>query len=147
MKFRTLLVAGALAVLPVFAAPPLPQPTPSVELPADMARVLTDYETAWGAKDIKALAALFTEDGFVLMNGSPAARGRGAIEKAYTGMGGPLSLRAFAHGAQGDIGYILGGYAEKKGDPDVGKFTLTLRKVNGKWLIMSDMDNANSRPR
>jgi hypothetical protein len=25
----------------------------------------------------------------------------------------------------------------------VGKFTLTLRRVAGKWLIVSDMDNGN----
>jgi len=34
-----------------------------------------------------------------------------------------------------------------KGEPDGGKFTLTLRKAgDGRWLIMSDMDNGNSRP-
>ena len=83
----------------------------------------------------------------MLPNGSPPARGRAAIEKAYTGMGGPLALRAYAHAAQGDIGYIIGGYAQKKGDPDIGKFTLTLRKdASGRWLIMSDIDNRNSRP-
>ena len=34
----------------------------------------------------------------------------------------------------------------KKGEADVGKFTLTLRKgSDGRWLIMSDMDNGNAR--
>ena len=147
MRPTILLLTAALAFVPASAAPPLPQPAASVELPAELARVLTDYETAWGAKDFKALAALFTEDGFVLMNGSQAVRGRDAIEKAYTGMGGPLSLRAFAHATQGDVGWIIGGYTGKKGDPDIGKYTLTLRKVSGKWLIVSDMDNSNSKPR
>ena len=44
---------------------------PSVELPQPLARVLTDYESAWGRKDAKALAALFTEDGFVLSGAQP----------------------------------------------------------------------------
>jgi len=45
------------------------------------------------------------------------------------------------------VGYVIGGYARQKGEPDVGKFTLTLtRRADGRWLIVSDMDNGNSRP-
>lgn len=120
---------------------------PSVELPAELARVLTDYESAWQAKDAAALAALFAEDGFVLSSGVPPVRGRAAIEKHYTGQGGPLSLRALAYATEGSTGYIIGGFARQKGEGDIGKFTLTLRKgASGRWLIMSDMDNGNSRP-
>jgi len=119
---------------------------PSVELPAELARVLTDYETAWQAKDANALANLFAEDGFVLAGGGPPKRGRDAIEQHYKGAGGPLSLRALARSPQGDDGYIIGGYSGTKDKPDDGKFTLTLRKdKTGKWLIMSDMDNSNRR--
>jgi phosphohistidine phosphatase SixA len=50
-------------------------PLPSVELPRELARVLTDYETAWQNKDEDALAKLFAEDGFVLSGGSPPVRG------------------------------------------------------------------------
>jgi hypothetical protein len=74
-------------------------------------------------------------------------RGRAAIEKAYQGHGGPLALRAVAFAVSGDVGYIIGGYAPKPGDPDDGKFTLTLRKGSGgRWLIFSDMDNGNRPP-
>jgi hypothetical protein len=42
------------------------------------------------------------------------------------------------------VGYIIGGYTRHRGDPDVGKFTLTLlQEPDGRWLIMSDMDNGN----
>jgi ketosteroid isomerase-like protein len=137
-------VAGGEA-LPQESAP-APAPLPSVELPAPLARVLTDYETAWQKKDAAELAALFTEDGFVLSSGVPPVRGRAQIEKHYTGQGGPLSLRGLAYATEGSTGYIIGGFARKKGEPDIGKFTLTLRKgADGKWLIMSDMDNGNSR--
>ena len=34
------------------------QTPPSVDLPAPLARILTDYERAWTAKDAKALASL-----------------------------------------------------------------------------------------
>jgi ketosteroid isomerase-like protein len=120
---------------------------PSVTLPRELARVLTDYESAWQRKDARALSALFAEDGFVLASGVPPVRGRTAIEQHYSGQGGPLSLRALAYSADGSTGYIIGGFARQKGQPDIGKFTLTLRRApDGRWLIMSDMDNGNSRP-
>jgi len=122
-------------------------PEPSVTLPAPLARVLRDYESAWQKKDPKALAALFAEDGFVLAGGSPPVRGRAAIERHYAKSGGPLALRALAYSTEGAVGYILGGYARRGGDPDAGKFTLTLRRGgDGRWLIVSDMDNGNGRP-
>ena len=92
--------------------------------------------------------ALFAEDGFVLQRHKPPVRGRAGIEKAYGGAGGPLVLRALAYATEGSVGYIIGAYAAREGEPDDGKFTLTLRKgADGKWLIMSDMDNGNRPPR
>ncbi|HVE71993.1 MAG TPA: nuclear transport factor 2 family protein [Thermoanaerobaculia bacterium] len=139
---RLLLPILLLATVPLFAA----DATTEVKLPPELARVLRDYETAWQAKDAKALAQLFAEDGYVLTGGQPPVRGRAAIEAVYTGKGGPLALRALHYATSGRIGYIIGGYATKAGETDMGKFTLTLRKVGNRWLIQSDMDNANSRP-
>ena len=130
------------------AEAPADPPLPGVTLPPELARVLTDYEKAWGAKDAAALARLFAEDGFVLQRNKPPIRGRAGIEKAYAGAGGPLALRAFAYAAEGPVGYIIGGYAARAGEPDDGKFTLTLKKgADGTWRIMSDMDNGNRPPR
>ncbi len=120
---------------------------PSVALPAPLARVLRDYESAWQRKDAAALAALFAEDGFVLSGGTPPVHGRAAIARHYEKSGGSLALRALAFQAQGNVGYILGGYARRVGEPDLGKFTLTLRREpGGRWLIVSDMDNGNGQP-
>ena len=120
---------------------------PSVQLPPELARVLTDYETEW-RRGGAAVAQLFTEDGFVLSGGRPPIRGRAAIAEHYgSGGGGPLSLRALAYAAEGSVGYIIGGYATERGTPDIGKFTLTLRKrPDGRWMIVSDMDSPNRRP-
>lgn len=132
--------------VPLFASDDAAVQPPSVELPAELARVLTSYEEAWQARDAAALAALFTEDGFVLSNGKPPVQGREAIERHYTGHGGPLALRAFAWATDGRTGYILGAYAPERDDADHGKFTLTLRRDDdGRWMIVSDMDNHNSR--
>ena len=119
---------------------------PSVTLPPELARVLTDYEAGWTAGDAAALASLFTEDGFVLPNSRAPVKGRAAIQKLYTHPGSPLSLRAIAYATHGDVGYIIGGYGRSRDKPDEGKFTLTLRKSgDGRWLIVSDMDNSNHR--
>jgi ketosteroid isomerase-like protein len=135
-----------LAVSSAAADQSSPQP-PSVKLPHDLARVLTDYEAGWRAGDGAALAQLFDEDGFVLPTGDPAVKGRAAIQRYYKGPGGPLLLRAFAFATEGSVGYIIGGFSRQEGQPDVGKFTLTLRKsTDGRWLIVSDMDNGNRRP-
>ena len=121
---------------------------PSVTLPPELARVLTDYEAGWKAGDAAALATLFAEDGFVLAEGRAPVKGRAAIQKLYTHPGSPLSLRAIAYAMHGDIGYIIGGYGAEREKPDEGKFTLTLRKSgDGRWLIVSDMDNSNRRQR
>lgn len=124
-----------------------PAPLPSVALPAELARVLSDYEAALQARDAGALSRLFVEDGFVLPHGRPPIRGRAEVERFYTGQGGPLSLRALAYASDGSVGYIIGAYAERKGEAEIGKFTLTLRKVgDGRWLIVSDMDNPSRLP-
>ena len=117
----------------------------TVTLPPELARVLTDYEAGWQAGNAAALAQLFAEDGYVLPQGQEPVKGRAAIEKLYTRKGSPLALRAFAYATDGDVGYILGGYGPEPGKPEDGKFTLTLRKENGRWLIVSDMDNPNRR--
>ena len=119
---------------------------PSVRLPTALARVLTDYEIAWRSRDAKGLASLFAEDSFVLPNGRSPVRGRAAIEQYYTGQGGPLTLRAIAFAMDGVVGYIIGGFTQQEGQPDIGKFTLTLSKGAGaRWLIVSDMDSSNRR--
>lgn len=110
--------------------------------------MLRDYEKSWGAKDAAGLARLFAEDGYVLPNGGAPVKGRAAIERHYTGSGGPLFLRAFAYATEGNVGYILGGFTGTEGAPDGGKFTLTLRRgTDGRWLIVSDMDSPNRRAR
>jgi ketosteroid isomerase-like protein len=122
---------------------------PSVSLPADLDRVLRDYEKAWRSGDASNVAALFSVDGFVLQNGRAPVRGRAAIAKAYTGQaGGELRLRALGYAVADTVGYIIGAYAYGATPGDVGKFTLTLRRPRGgPWEIFSDMDNGNQARR
>lgn len=148
MRHATLFLATSFLLVGPSGSQASEQPRlPTVTLPAPLARVLTEYEAAWRSRDAAALSALFAEDGFVLSSGAPPVRGRAQIEKHYSGQGGPLALRALAFATEGSLGYIIGGFARQEGEPDTGKFTLTLRKrADGRWLIMSDMDNGNSGP-
>ena len=132
---------------PVKAATATACPQTSINLPAPLDRVLRDYEAAWTKGDAKALAALFTEDGFVMSMGDTPVRGRAEIERRYATSGGaPLALRALAFETEGATGFILGCYAPSAKDADIGKFTLTLKKdKSGRWLIFSDMDSPNRR--
>lgn len=121
---------------------------PTVSVPPAFDRVLRDYERAWRARDVSALVALFTEDGFVLQPGRPPARGRAALARVYEGQGGgALRLRALAYAQADTVGYIIGAYGYGDTPGDQGKFTLTLRRDgNGRWLIASDMDNGSKPP-
>ena len=131
------------------ASPSTDAAMPSVTLPQPLDRVLRDYERAWRSGDASAVAALFSEDGFLLQAGKAPIRGRAAITAAYTGQaGGALRLRAIAYATADTVGYILGAYGYGEGNADMGKFTVTLRRASGgPWLIFSDMDNGNPSPR
>ena len=143
-----------LAVLLLAAAAPASaqeqsayEAVPSIQLPAPLERVLRDYEKAWSAGDEAALAALFTEDGFVP---TPLGwvRGRNDILRVYENSRGPLLLRAHAFGVADSVGYIVGAYnyGDAAGSTDGGKFLLALRKdSSGRWLIAADLDNSNRR--
>ena len=129
----------------VVAAEPARQEASALALPPDLNRVLRDYERAWRARDARALANLFAEDGYVLANAKPPVRGRAAIREAYARAGGPLWLRALAFEAEGRAGYIVGVYSGKADGPETGKFVLALKRgATGRWLIAADIDNSST---
>ena len=149
MNIRLLILSASFALAP-FAAGTAQSSDPlgvdPVTLPPALDRVLRDYEAAWEAGDGKTLAALFTEDGFALNNGSMPTRGRERIAAMLTQPGGDLQLRAFAYSMSDSVGYIIGGFRYPGTTGPGGKFLLALRKgPAGRWLIAADMDN-NAAP-
>jgi ketosteroid isomerase-like protein len=153
-------VVGLAAVLILSAASPVnaqssassPDQTPdvasqrSIVLPADLDRVLRDYERHWQAGDADALASLFVENGLIVRSGT-WIRGRTQIQAAYQPASGQLSLRAIEYAADDELGYIIGayGYGDEVPIEDRGMFVLTLkRSPGGGWLIVSDLDRGIS---
>src|SRR2546425_11636060 len=138
--------AVVLAIAALAAGDPPVNPGSYEPLPPELNRALRDYERAWRAKDASALADLFAEDGFVLSDGSPPAKGREAIRRAYANAGGPLWLRSVGHATDGDVGYIIGVFGHKQDGAVAGKVILALRRrAGGPWLIAADMDNSIAR--
>jgi ketosteroid isomerase-like protein len=122
----------------------LPQ---SISLPPELQNVLSKYQAAWQNSESKTLARLFSEDGFVLANGNEPIRGRKQIEEYYSNSGSSIVLRPFAYQIDENLAYILGGITKKDMKNDLAKFTIILRKVEGEWKIISDMDNRNKKSR
>jgi len=150
MRCQHVTFAVALIILcstPTYAQTPTAPPSlPSITLPAELDRVLRDYERAWKNSAEDALADLFTPDGFV-PTGQGWVRGREAIRATYATSGGGLQLRALAFAVQDTVGYIVGayGYGDSAPVPDRGKFVLALRRARGggPWLIAADIDQSN----
>jgi uncharacterized protein (TIGR02246 family) len=140
LGLSVLLVAGAAAAQAPAAGPAI---IPSVTLPPEIDRVLRDYERGWRSRDAASLAALFTDDGFVLSNGRPPVRGRSAIAEAYAKAGGELNLRPIAFATDGSLGHVIGVYSHGAGRPETGKFVLAIKRDGDRWRIAADMDNAN----
>ena len=134
-----------LAASPALAQAPAVARLPSIDLPADLDRVLRDYEKFWRAGDVASLASIFTDDGFASRPGG-WVRGHEAIKDAYSRMaGGDLKLRALAYAVSDTVGYIVGAYAygPTADTRDNGKFVLALRRARGgPWKIASDLDSA-----
>jgi uncharacterized protein (TIGR02246 family) len=147
-SLRFAIALSLAAPISIHAQATPPARMPSVTLPAELDRVLRDYERLWKASDAAALAALFTDDGFALSNGKPPVRGRDGIQGAYSRVaGGDLRLRALGHATADTVGYIVGAYAFGSDTTDVGKFVLALRRPRGgAWLIAADIDNSIRRP-
>lgn len=138
IRFSAVLLGLALATP---ATAQQPEALPSVDLPAELERVLRDYERAWEAGDASALAELFTEDGFVPSRHG-WRRGSAAIREQYANAGGRLRLRVHAWAVDGAVGWIVGAYGYGAGPG--GKFVLALRRgADGRWLIAADLDGPN----
>jgi uncharacterized protein (TIGR02246 family) len=129
---------------------------------ADEEKNLRETDTAWSAsaakKDADAVAGFMTDDGSTLAPNEPAAKGREAVKKGWTGI---LSLKdlnikwepaTVEVADSGEIGYTSGtwtmDWTGDKGEKmkDNGKYLEVWKKVDGKWKCYLDMYSSDNPP-
>ena len=110
---------------------------PVVDLPADLAALLREFEGRWRARDAAGLASLFTESG-VMQVGRDWKIGRDGIHLAQLGRGGNIRLDAQAFEAGPSFGYVAGAYrADDETAPgELGRFLIVAgRAPGGPWRV------------
>ena len=139
-------VAGIGLVFVVMATACAPQATDqSVEL----ASAAQAWQVAMNAKDVDALAALYTEDCVFMPPNAELGSGHAYVKQDVGGMieaGLDVELVTMAASAAGGVGYRAGTFTVAAPDgtvADRGKFIEGWKKVDGEWKIKHDIYNSN----
>jgi uncharacterized protein (TIGR02246 family) len=151
---KLLKVAPALLVVVAGACRPSgpAQPVAPMDVTADI-RVLNDqFEAAFSAGDVQAVAAMYTEDGMLLPPGSDFVTGREAIQAFWqgaldSGVGRAVLTSAEAVGAE-SLAVEIGRYEMfTPGDSlvDEGKYMVWWKLTPDGWRLHRDTWNS-SRP-
>jgi len=134
-------------------------PTPDTDVKA-----INDTEAQWNqdiaAKDIDKVVAHYTDDGSLLVAGSPAATGKDALRAAFKGLLADPALSLQFHATRvevaksGDLGTTQGPYTMTLTDPvskqvvhDHGTYVTVYRKqADGSWKAVSDVASSEVPP-
>ena len=106
------------------------------------------------AKDAAKIASFYTADGKFLVPNHPIADGRAAVQQAWQGLldipavklsFGPTMIDV---ADAGDMAYEVGTYRLSFDGPngrmdDRGKYVVTWKKVDGRWLAAADILNTD----
>lgn len=107
------------------------------------------------AKDAKAIAALYAEDGELMPPNAPKAIGRAAIEQGWTGILGipgvtlTFETEKLVLAKSGDVAVDINNYQFGTGEgaaPEIGKSVVTWVKRDGKWFVLTDMFSSDAAP-
>lgn len=116
------------------------------------------YFDAVKAKDANAIAAVYTDDAVSMAPNAPALVGHEGIVKYYQDFlklpqlamtGGPETIKISDDGTMAyDSGKYSVSWVDAKGKTmkDEGKYLEVLRKVDGKWKVVTDANNSNMAP-
>jgi uncharacterized protein (TIGR02246 family) len=145
MSIRTALSLSC--VLAVVAASPLGAADKPEDLQAAITAVTDQFSKGFEARDAKAIAALFTEEGEFVDGSGTVFHGRSAIEAEFqaaleVGKPGtlsidPVSIRPIATGIVVEDG-VTTFQPKEEGAASQTRFTSTyVRQADGKWLLAS----------
>ena len=117
----------------------------------DFADLSETWEAKYNAGDAAAVAALYTEDGWVMPPNTEAAHGRQAIQTKIeqdlaANEGSTLAIESVESGKDGNVGFARGTYTFTDADGNVidrGKWVEVRKKVAGQWLIHCDIWNSD----
>ena len=110
---------------------------PTVELPADIDRVIREWERLMRSPDPNGFVALFAEDA-LLSQPTGWARGRDAIANVARNSGtANVRVRAHQFAVADSIATVTGSLGDATTSRDIAKVTFTLRRGTGGWLITS----------
>jgi uncharacterized protein (TIGR02246 family) len=124
---------------------------------ADAIKAVADaYVKATLAGDVKAIAALYTDDALEMPPNQPMVKGKVAIQQYYEKeMGSGTKINSFtlthldSH-AVGDLGYNVGTYQQSvtpsgASSPvtDTGKYTVILKRSAGGWKVAYAIYNSD----
>lgn len=138
------------------AAPAAPVDTKAAE--AEIRKVDEAYFAAVKAKDANAVAAVYSDDAVSMSPNAPASVGHDAIVKynqdfvklpQLTMTGGPETIKVSDDGTMAyDTGKYSASWADAKGKTikDDGNYLEVLKKVDGKWKVVTDAYNSNLAP-
>lgn len=138
--FQSLVAAVAFLA---FAAPALAQSKSAIQ----------KFEDQWGAAfnkgDAAAVAAMYTEDAYLLPAGAPLAHGRDDIQKFWSAAMQQLGdvkctavdVKPLGRSGAREIGTCT--FKTKGGAPQDGalKYAVVWQKVNGQWMLNTDIWN------
>lgn len=153
-------IAGVVTFVVLTSAVGTGQPQKSQAAGADAIKAVADtYVKASLARDVKAIAALYTDDAIEMPPNQPMVKGRAAIEQFYQrefASGATISAFSLSHiqaEASGDLGYDVGTYQQTATPPgaanpvsDTGKYTVILRRTGGAWKVAYAIYNSDQPP-
>ena len=134
------LVAGVLVAGPALA-----------QTKAMIQQLNGEWVAAFNKGDTAAVAAMYTEDAYVLPAGAEMAKGRKAIQAFWAKATQQLAdaklttvdVMSLGPGAAREIGTFS--FKTKGQTPEtvVGKYAVVWRKIGGRWLLATDIWNMN----
>ena len=154
MLKKSQLILGSLVLALAIACAPAPAPAPDTH-DADV-KAIKDAEAAWvvacATKDPEKIAAFYTDDGSLLLNGMPIVTGKANVAAGWkTVTSDPNFSLTFTAtrvdvAKSGELGFTQGAYTMTVSDPktkksvtDKGKYlTVWKKQADGSWKAVED---------
>lgn len=156
-RYQSLFLAGCLAVLCLNTSRSMGQSAMKAE--EEVRAADQEWMRVFAAKDLEKSVAFCEEDGAMLGPNAPAAKGRDAISKMFTGFFALPDLKISWHveraavAQSGELGYTSGAYEmtftgpNGKTIPDKGKYVTVWKKQKDQsWKVVLDIFNTDLPP-